>query len=92
MRRWTAMASSRLRRCHMTTGKSTRLSFATTGKARHGYCLYGDHCVFAHGEQELRPVTRHARYKTKLCYNVLASGSCRFGHQCHFRHALSDNI
>ncbi|KAF2313820.1 hypothetical protein GH714_013645 [Hevea brasiliensis] len=35
-------------------------------------CPYGDHCQFAHGITELRPVIRHPRYKTQLCRMVLA--------------------
>lgn len=31
-----------------------------------GVCRYGSKCQFAHGEQELRPVTRHPKYKTEV--------------------------
>ncbi|XP_031488832.1 zinc finger CCCH domain-containing protein 15-like [Nymphaea colorata] len=55
-----------------------------------GECPYSDHCQFAHGIQELRPVIRHPRYKTELCKMVVAGETCRYGHRCHFRHALTE--
>ncbi|XP_044488961.1 zinc finger CCCH domain-containing protein 15 isoform X1 [Mangifera indica] len=55
-----------------------------------GTCPYGDHCQFAHGIEELRPVIRHPRYKTEVCRMVLAGDVCPYGHRCHFRHALTD--
>ncbi|KAF3339639.1 zinc finger CCCH domain-containing protein 9-like protein [Carex littledalei] len=54
-----------------------------------GECPYGEHCQFAHGISELRPVLRHPRYKTELCRMVLAGEACPYGHRCHFRHTLS---
>ncbi|GKV47305.1 hypothetical protein SLEP1_g54217 [Rubroshorea leprosula] len=55
-----------------------------------GACPYGDHCQFAHGIEELRPVIRHPRYKTEVCRMVLAGEVCPYGHRCHFRHALTE--
>ncbi|KAI4357729.1 hypothetical protein L6164_001660 [Bauhinia variegata] len=55
-----------------------------------GTCPYGDHCQFAHGIDELRPVIRHPRYKTEVCRMVLAGVICPYGHRCHFRHALTE--
>ncbi|XP_031488579.1 zinc finger CCCH domain-containing protein 15-like isoform X1 [Nymphaea colorata] len=55
-----------------------------------GECPYNDHCQFAHGIEELRPVIRHPRYKTELCKMVVAGETCPYGHRCHFRHALTD--
>ena len=55
-----------------------------------GTCPYGNHCQFAHGIGELRPVIRHPRYKTQACRMVLAGGGCPYGHRCHFRHSLTD--
>ncbi|WRX15199.1 zinc finger protein [Theobroma cacao] len=55
-----------------------------------GACPYGDHCQFAHGIEELRPVIRHPRYKTEVCRMVLAGDVCPYGHRCHFRHALTE--
>ncbi|KAL9246202.1 hypothetical protein vseg_019767 [Gypsophila vaccaria] len=54
-----------------------------------GNCPYGDHCQFAHGIKELRPVIRHPRYKTEVCRMVLCGDPCPYGHRCHFRHALT---
>ncbi|KAL2558966.1 Zinc finger CCCH domain-containing protein 15 [Forsythia ovata] len=55
-----------------------------------GTCPYGDHCQFAHGIEELRPVLRHPRYKTEVCRMVLNGDHCPYGHRCHFRHSLTD--
>ncbi|KAF3444314.1 hypothetical protein FNV43_RR14004 [Rhamnella rubrinervis] len=55
-----------------------------------GTCPYGDHCQFAHGIKELRPVIRHPRYKTEVCRMVLAGDKCPYGHRCHFRHSLTE--
>ncbi|KAK7289785.1 hypothetical protein RIF29_03729 [Crotalaria pallida] len=55
-----------------------------------GTCSYEDHCQFAHGIEELRPVIRHPRYKTEVCRMVLAGNACPYGHRCHFRHALTE--
>ncbi|XP_061994887.1 uncharacterized protein At4g28440-like [Rosa rugosa] len=54
-----------------------------------GYCRCKDHCKFAHGMEELRPVNRHPLYKTKVCQYWLAGEPCGFGHRCHFRHTLT---
>ncbi|XP_058769278.1 zinc finger CCCH domain-containing protein 15-like [Vicia villosa] len=55
-----------------------------------GTCPYTDHCQFAHGIEELRPVIRHPRYKTEVCRMVFAGVVCPYGHRCHFRHALTE--
>ncbi|XP_050373891.1 zinc finger CCCH domain-containing protein 15 [Argentina anserina] len=55
-----------------------------------GDCPYKDHCQYAHGVEELRPVIRHPRYKTEVCRMVLAGDVCPYGHRCHFRHALTE--
>ena len=52
-----------------------------------GFCKYGSKCQFAHGEEELRPVRRHPRYKTKLCRNFVNNGSCPYDTRCRFIHA-----
>ncbi|KAF3790505.1 Zinc finger CCCH domain-containing protein 39 [Nymphaea thermarum] len=53
-------------------------------------CPYSNHCQFAHGIEELRPVICHPRYKTELCKIVVAGDTCRYGHRCHFRHTLTE--
>ncbi|GAV90120.1 zf-CCCH domain-containing protein [Cephalotus follicularis] len=55
-----------------------------------GTCPYGDHCQFAHGINELRPIIRHPRYKTQVCRMILAGTTCPYGHRCHFRHSLTN--
>ncbi|KAK6931554.1 Zinc finger, CCCH-type [Dillenia turbinata] len=55
-----------------------------------GACPYGNHCQFAHGIGELRPVIRHPRYKTEVCRMVLSGDACPYGHRCHFRHSITD--
>ncbi|KAB5592624.1 Zinc finger protein [Ceratobasidium theobromae] len=32
-----------------------------------GSCRYGPKCQFAHGEEEIRKVSRHPKYKTEIC-------------------------
>ena len=32
-----------------------------------GSCRYGPKCQFAHGEEEIRKVARHPKYKTEIC-------------------------
>lgn len=51
-----------------------------------GYCKYGDKCQFAHGEQELRNLSRHPKYKTELCRTYHTIGFCPYGPRCHFIH------
>lgn len=51
-----------------------------------GGCRYGSRCQFAHGPQELRPVTRHPKYKTQPCRTFSVHGSCPYGDRCNFIH------
>eukprot|EP00918_Siedleckia_nematoides_P062820 GHVU01136862.1.p1 GENE.GHVU01136862.1~~GHVU01136862.1.p1 ORF type:complete len:407 (+),score=44.41 GHVU01136862.1:102-1223(+) len=51
-----------------------------------GYCKYGDKCQFAHGEPELRNLSRHPKYKTELCRTYHTIGFCPYGPRCHFVH------
>jgi hypothetical protein len=51
-----------------------------------GHCKYGDKCQFAHGEHELRNLTRHPKYKTELCRTFHTVGFCPYGPRCHFIH------
>jgi len=51
-----------------------------------GVCRYGAKCQFAHGEHEIRSVTRHPKYKTDLCRSFHTTGTCPYGNRCHFIH------
>lgn len=56
-----------------------------------GSCRYGNKCQFAHGEQELRRVSRHPKYKTEICRTFWVSGSCPYGKRCCFIHTELPN-
>jgi len=56
----------------------------------NGTCKYGDKCQFAHGNLELRTVSRHPKYKTDLCRTYHSVGFCPYGPRCHFVHALDE--
>ncbi|XP_017540172.1 mRNA decay activator protein ZFP36L1b [Pygocentrus nattereri] len=51
-----------------------------------GSCKYGDKCQFAHGQHELRSLSRHPKYKTELCRTFHTIGFCPYGPRCHFIH------
>lgn len=52
----------------------------------NGHCKYGDKCQFAHGDNELRSLSRHPKYKTELCRTFHTIGFCPYGPRCHFIH------
>lgn len=54
-------------------------------------CRYGAKCQFAHGEDELRVVSRHPKYKTEICRTFWVSGSCPYGKRCCFIHTELPN-
>jgi len=58
--------------------------------SEHGTCKYGEKCQFAHGQAELRSVTRHPKYKTDLCKTYHSVGFCPYGPRCHFVHNLDE--
>jgi len=58
--------------------------------SEHGTCKYGEKCQFAHGQGELRSVTRHPKYKTDLCRTYHSVGFCPYGPRCHFVHNLDE--
>uniref|UniRef100_A0A672Z5M9 mRNA decay activator protein ZFP36 n=1 Tax=Sphaeramia orbicularis TaxID=375764 RepID=A0A672Z5M9_9TELE len=43
-------------------------------------------CQFAHGEDELRGLYRHPKYKTEPCRTFYNFGYCPYGSRCHFIH------
>uniref|UniRef100_A0A8C2Z1M8 mRNA decay activator protein ZFP36 n=1 Tax=Cyclopterus lumpus TaxID=8103 RepID=A0A8C2Z1M8_CYCLU len=49
-------------------------------------CKYGTKCQFAHGEEELRGLFRHPKYKTEPCRTFYNFGYCPYGSRCHFIH------
>lgn len=51
-----------------------------------GTCRYGMKCQFAHGNGELRHVTRHPKYKTEVCKTFHSIGTCPYGKRCRFIH------
>ncbi|EJW88147.1 hypothetical protein WUBG_00942 [Wuchereria bancrofti] len=54
-------------------------------------CDYGEACVFAHGEKELRPPPEtHPKYKTQLCRNFSKWNYCPYGAKCLFIHKRSN--
>jgi hypothetical protein len=50
------------------------------------YTRYAKKCRFAHGQEELRCVQRHARYKTEICRTFHLTGTCLYGVRCTFIH------
>ena len=56
-----------------------------------GYCRYGPKCQFAHGQAELRPISRHPKYKTEVCKTFSTTGSCPYGKRCRFIHSQSND-
>ena len=52
-------------------------------------CRYGTKCQFAHGIEELRPLTRHPKYKTEVCKTFSNTGSCPYGKRCRFLHTTN---
>lgn len=57
-----------------------------------GTCRYGTKCQFAHGEDELRTVSRHPKYKTEICKTFWVSGSCPYGKRCCFIHTELSSV
>ena len=49
-------------------------------------CRFGDSCVFAHSEQELKPRLNSDNFKTKKCENFHNMGYCKYGSKCQFIH------
>ncbi|KAJ7565787.1 hypothetical protein O6H91_02G075000 [Diphasiastrum complanatum] len=42
--------------------------------------------MFAHGKRDLRPISRHPKYKTEICRTFTTNGTCPYGMRCRFIH------
>lgn len=51
-----------------------------------GVCPYGGKCQFAHGNDELKQVSRPPKWRSKPCVNWAKYGACRYGNRCCFKH------
>ncbi|XP_061828015.1 mRNA decay activator protein ZFP36L1 [Nerophis lumbriciformis] len=74
---------------HMSTRYKTELcrTFEESGT-----CKYGAKCQFAHGEDELRGLSRHPKYKTEPCRTFHTIGFCPYGARCHFIHNADEML
>ncbi|KAA1119798.1 hypothetical protein PGT21_034260 [Puccinia graminis f. sp. tritici] len=54
-----------------------------------GTCRYGSKCQFAHGQEELKNVSRHPKFKTEVCRTFWLHGSCPYGKRCCFLHTTA---
>lgn len=54
-----------------------------------GTCRYGTKCQFAHGQEELKNVSRHPKFKTEICRTFWLHGSCPYGKRCCFLHTTA---
>lgn len=73
------------------TSKSRYKTELCRSYAEIGVCRYGNKCQFAHGDHELRNVSRHQKYKSELCHNYHYEGQCLYGNRCCFIHSVSRN-
>ena len=47
-------------------------------------------CRYAHGHNELQPISNHPLYKTILCRSYHNDEICNYGENCKFIHELSE--
>jgi hypothetical protein len=52
-----------------------------------GLCEYGEKCVFAHGQQELREKSNSRITKDQKCEKFFKFGYCISGSKCQFNHS-----
>ena len=52
-----------------------------------GECKFQAKCQFAHGQSELRTISKHPKFKTVPCKTFHTSGVCAYGNRCNFLHA-----
>jgi hypothetical protein len=53
---------------------------------KRGYCIYGEECKFAHGEEELREKPYVRNYRLVPCRYLFEQGFCPYGENCNFSH------
>ncbi|MEN2496081.1 MAG: hypothetical protein MHMPM18_000647 [Marteilia pararefringens] len=51
-----------------------------------GVCKYGERCMYAHSQDEVRIDQTTLNYKTKICINDFKFRNCTFGDKCAFIH------
>jgi butyrate response factor 1 len=52
-----------------------------------GECKFFDKCQFAHGQMELRNISKHPKFKTTPCKTFHTTGVCSYGNRCNFLHS-----
>ena len=64
------------------------LNWVTTGS-----CKFGDHCSFAHGENQLKKKDNlTTQYKMKPCKHFIEEMYCPYGSRCVFSHKDPNNF
>lgn len=54
---------------------------------KYNWCRFGDSCLFAHGEIELRPKCNlPINFRTEICKDFQKNKSCKYGNRCWFIH------
>ena len=55
-----------------------------------GNCTYNNKCSYAHGQDELQPISNHLSDKTILCRSYHNDRICNYRAKCKFIHELSE--